>query len=119
VKVRIDPTEDYRTELPVNMFITETEGAPKVKVKGIGAIPVEKRNDFYYSQFYVQIPGTFNLTIQDSRDTFTKDITFAQQEYLSFGKQFGAFMVLFAFAMIGLVLWTKKIMNKKTEKTLS
>jgi hypothetical protein len=116
MKVELDPKDNFRTTLPVNLEITEVGSKPKVVIKELGEIKVTKsfkNPGGFYAQFYASLPGDYTISIKTDKDAFTKSIHINQQEYLSFSKEFGAFFVLFLIFMTGIVLWTKKSMTKE------
>ncbi len=110
--IEINPKKDYRTQVPIYIKITDSLELPRVKVSGVGEIPVKKTNNFYQSHFYIQKSGIYKLEISNPIKKVVKTLNVSEQTYLSFSKEFGAFSVIFIIVMLGVILWTRKIMIK-------
>jgi hypothetical protein len=103
------------TSLPMSVEISEFSGKPSVSLSGVGSLELKPvPNGGMKADFYVTLPGNYTLTVKDSNSSASQELEIAQHTYLDFGNEFGTFFVLFLFVMGGIVLWTRKIMQKKT-----
>ncbi|MFA7614401.1 MAG: hypothetical protein WCY48_09205 [Candidatus Caldatribacteriota bacterium] len=111
---KIYPKTNLRTSVPINI---EVEGKnPRVDVEGIGRIEL-KGSEIKKAQIYFSLPGEYKITLTDGELIKEEVLSVDQQVYLSFKNEFGVFFILFLVVMGGIILWTRKIMQNKTEKT--
>lgn len=114
MKVKILP-ENIRTSVPVFIEVSEVNSAPKIEVSEIGKIAVQKHHkqaNTFISDFYVQIPGEYKIKIVHQSEVYSKTLTITQQEFLTFDKEFGVFSILLSLVMLGVIIWTRKIMKR-------
>ncbi len=104
--------KDLTTSLPMSVEIEEWDGTPKVHLKGVGDLHLRKTGTKLRTEFYVALPGTYELTVKDSSHSQSLNLDVKEHRYLDFGNEFGFFLVLFLLTMGGIILWTRKIMTK-------
>lgn len=105
--------EKFSTSLPITI---EVEGkGPRLDIEGIGRIDL-KGGQKKTAQIYFRLPGHYKLIFKDGEEVREEVITVYQHEYLDFKNEFGFFSLLFLIVMGGIILWTRKIMKKRTEE---
>ncbi|HLT22653.1 MAG TPA: hypothetical protein VKZ84_04390 [Bacteriovoracaceae bacterium] len=109
----ISPKSNLRTIVPITI---EVEGNnPRVDVEGIGRIDLQGTGR-KTAQIYFSLPGEYKITFTDGELVKEEVIYVDQQVFLSFKNEFGVFFILFLLVMGGIIIWTRKIMQNKTEK---
>jgi hypothetical protein len=106
--------ENLTTSLPITIEIEEWQGKAKVHLESVGELQLRPAGDKLKTEFYVTLPGEYKLTISDSYNTSTHTLQIEQHQYLNFSNEFGIFGLLFLLVMGGIILWTRRIMLKKT-----
>lgn len=104
--------KDLTTSLPMSVEVTEWEGTPKVRLDGVGELKLRKVGPILRTDFYVALPGNYQLTVKDGASQQSINLDVKEHRYLDFGNEFGFFLVLFLLTMGGIILWTRKIMMK-------
>lgn len=104
--------KDLTTSLPMSVEISEWEGRPEVHLKGVGDLKLRKIGTKLRTDFYVAMPGSYQLTVRDASHEQSLNLEVSEHRYLDFGNEFGFFLVLFLLTMGGIILWTRKIMMK-------
>lgn len=104
--------KDFTTSLPMSVEVTEWEGSPQVHMKGVGELKLRKVGSILRTDFYVALPGQYQLTVKDASHQQSLNLDVKEHRYLDFGNEFGFFLVLFLITMGGIILWTRKIMMK-------
>lgn len=115
MKWTFHPTnKDLTTSVPLSVEISEWEGNPKVKVSQIGELELKKSKSGLRADFHLTLPGEYQIEVTDALVKDSLSIKVAQHDYLNFSREFGSFGLLFILVMGGIIIWTKKIMRKKT-----
>lgn len=108
--------KDLTTSLPLSLEITEWKGSPKVTLEGVGELKLKPFEGKLKTDFYLALPGKYSLEIKDSLSSEVTELNIEEHRYLDFTNEFGFFLILFLFVMGGIIIWTRKIMKKKTPK---
>lgn len=103
---------EITTSLPLTIEISGHQGTVNVSVDRLGELKLKKENNKLTSQFYFTLPGEYKVKVKDSISSEVRVIKVAEHKYLDFGNEFGFFLILFLIVMGGIVLWTRKIMQK-------
>lgn len=111
MKIRLNDDVGLRTQLPVVGIVAEADRVPQVWVTGLGEVSVRPFEVGYRFEFHVMQPGKYTLSVRDSDETWSRELNFAEQTFLSFGVEFGVFLALFAVFITGVILWTLKSMR--------
>jgi hypothetical protein len=107
--------KEITTSLPMSVEVWDYTGTPSVTLSGVGKLELKPTTQGKLkTDFYVTLPGEYKLQIKDSVSQVDFPILVAQHQYLDFKNEFGVFFILFLFVMGGIIIWTSKIMKKKT-----
>ncbi len=119
MKWKFYPTnKDLTTSLPMFVELSEVQGKAKVHLSRVGDLNLVKtKHGDLKAEFYVTLPGQYQLEMSDATTRYTHSIEVLQHSYLKFNEEFGFFLILFTLAMGGIILWTHKIMKKSIKKT--
>lgn len=118
--IEIHP-ESYRTLVPITVVVSESSREPNILVKEISKGPSESftvdtkpKDAGWQAQFWLQKAGDYEMTVSDGKETKTQMLAVTEQVFLPFQLEFGAFMVSFFAAGLGIFLWYRKIRTKKS-----
>lgn len=110
--------KEITTSLPLSVEVRNWKGRPRVILDGVGDLELKGTpQGAMKADFYLTLPGTYKVTIQDSGSKDFYQFQVKQHHYLDFSNEFGFFFILFLFVMGGIVLWVRQIMKKKTPAT--
>lgn len=107
-------TKQLTTSLPLSVEVEDARGKPSISLSQVGELELKPFKNGFKADFYVKLPGTYYLTIKDKYESSTMTLIVEEHTYLDFQNEFGSFFILFVAVMGGIVLWTRKIMKKKT-----
>lgn len=106
------------TSLPLSIEVSDWKGTPRVILEGVGDLELKRIPEgAMKADFYLTLPGTYKVLIQDSVVKESYEFQVIQHNYLDFSREFGFFFILFLFVMGGIVIWVRQIMKKKTPAT--
>ncbi len=110
MRVNIPDKEGIREGVPVEIKIEGATGTPHIQIDKLGTLEARRQSDgHYYTQFWAMQKGQYQITVKDEKHTWTELLKVERQSYLSFGQEFGAFLVLFVCFSLGVVIWMKKL----------
>lgn len=105
-------SEGITTTLPMSIELEGWSGTPRVYISGLGELNLVPVKGKLRSEFYFTLPGTYRLEVKDKETLIVTDLVVEEHQYLDFKNEFGFFFILFLIVMGGIILWTKKIMQK-------
>lgn len=114
-------TQNVRSMLPARVIISECPANVSVEVKSADTesswfkpFAVEltrKQPSQCEGEVVIAAPGKYQVTAYSGELVVTKELLVAEQKYLEFGSEFGAFASLFIIMMAGMILWVRKKMK--------
>lgn len=108
MKVKIFPKDDIREGVPIELEIESSHGAPKVYVENLGEVDVVPSENGYRASFWTMEKGDYALVVKDQRETQSQILRVHEQSYLTFNQEFGLFLPLLLFFLLGVIIWIKK-----------
>lgn len=101
--------ESPRTLVPIRVETEGTSSAPVIIVsrdrQEVFRIVSEGGNGHYTGTFWLARPGDYEVTATGPEGTVTRPLHVAEQKFLSFPLEFGAFSLALLLAGGGLIIW--------------
>lgn len=105
------------TTLPMSLEVHEWEGQPRIRIDNMGELKLKAHGKILKTDFYFTLPGEYRIEIRDEVNQHEMRVQVLEHQYLDFSREFGFFFILFLIVMGGIIIWTRKIMQKETPRT--
>ncbi len=113
MQVSILDRDNIREGVPVEITIKDAQGTPRIFVSELGALEVRPFQGAFRAQFWAMQEGDYQVTVRDQKHTWSEPLRVGKQTYMSFGQEFGLFLVLFILFSAGVAAWMKALNTTK------
>ena len=107
MRVEILDKDNIREGVPVEITIKDAQGTPRVFVSDLGAVEARPFQGAFRAQFWAMQEGDYSITVRDQKHTWSESLRVEKQTYMSFGQEFGLFLLLLVFFSLGVAKWMK------------